>query len=436
VKRVLGLWDLLVIAAAAIGPAFSLSTTFGAMVGAGAGATPLALVAVTAIMAAVAVGYRRMGERYPNAGSSYSWVRIAFGAHAGAYAAWVLIVGNIFAIVATAVPAGTYTLALVLPGLVQNPFADAIAGALWVLATGFLLNAGLRPTARVTTFLLVAEIAILAISAVVAFAHPPVAQHAAGGPFPGLGGFAGAIAIGIWMIDGWEVSASTAEEAEGSSDAPGDGGLAGLGVSAAIILLCMIAFMRVGTLAGFAENEGDAMAYVAGQLGGSVWRIIVTVTVLISMAAALQATLVYLTRSFFAMGRDGVLPTAFGRLDRRDQPAFGIVVLTALGIVCTLASGFSPSVKTAFAIILGGTSFFLGVLFLMSAAAAVRLFAGEGTRRLSGVALPAFGTLALVGVLAVSLAQSDPSTRLFILVSAAIGVPLALWRGRTWNRAA
>ncbi len=433
-KRVLGLWDLLVIAAAAIGPAFSLSTTLGAMVGAGGSATPLALVAVTLIMAAVAVGYRRMGERYPNAGSSYSWVRIAFGAHTGAYAAWVLIVANIFAIVATAVPAGTYTLALVLPGLAQNPAADAIAGAIWVLATGMLLNSGLRPTARVTNFLLIAEIVILAISAVVAFVHPPVAHPAAGGAFPGIGAFAGAIAIGIWMIDGWEVSASTAEEAEGSTDAPGNGGLAGLGVSAAIILLCMLAFMRIGTLSGFTDNEADTMSYVAGQLGGSIWRTVVTVTVLISMAAALQATLVYLTRSFFAMGRDGVLPPAFGRLDHRDQPVFGIVALTVLGIAFTLASGLSPSVKAAFAIILGGTSFFLGVLFLLSAAAAVRIFAGERARRLSGVALPALGTLALVVVLSVSLAQADPTTRLFIIVSAVIGVPLALWRGRTWNR--
>jgi amino acid transporter len=435
-KRVLGLWDLLVIAAAAIGPAFSLSTSFGAMVGAGGSATPLALTAVTLIMAAVAVGYRRMGERYPNAGSSYSWVRIAFGAHAGAYAAWVLIVANIFAVVATSVPAGTYTLALVLPALAQNPVADAIVGALWVLATGVLLNSGLRPTARVTNLLLVAEIAILAISALAAFVHPPVANRAAAGTFPGIGGFAGAIAIGIWMIDGWETSASTAEEAEGSTDAPGNGGLAGLGVSAAIILLCMVAFMRVGTLAGFTDNEGDTMSYIAGQLGGSVWRTVVTSTVLISMAAALQATLVYLTRSFFAMGRDGVLPAAFGRLDRRDQPVFGIVVLTGLGIVGTLASGFSPSIKAGFALILGGTSFFLGVLFLMSAAAAVRMFAAERARRLSGVVLPALGTLALVVVLGVSLVQADTTTRLFIIASAALGIPLALWRGRTWNRAA
>jgi amino acid transporter len=433
-KRVLGLWDLLVIAAAAIGPAFSLATVFGPMVAAGGSATPLALVAVTLIMATVAVGYRRLGERYPNAGSSYSWVRIAFGARAGAYAAWVLIVANIFAIVATAVPAGTYTLALVAPALAQNPLADALVGAAWVLVTGVLLNAGLRPTTRVTNVLLVAELVILAMGATIALLLPPAAHAAAATPFPGSVGFIGAIVVGIWMIDGWEVSASTAEEAEGASSAPGNGGLAGLALSAASIGLCMLAFLRIGTLDGFADHEGDAMAYVAAQLGGPAWRIAVTVTVLISLAAALQATLVYLTRSFYAMGRDGVLPASFGRLDPRDQPVFGIVVMTAIGIVCTLASGLSPNVKKAFDFILSGTSVFLGILFMLSAAAAVRIFFGERDRRFSGVVLPALGTLALAFVLAVSFVQDDGDTRIFIVSAALAGVPLALWRGRRWSR--
>ena len=55
-------------------------------------------------------------------------------------------------------------------------------------------------------------------------------------------------------------------------------------------------------------------------------------TVLVSLAASLQTTLVYLTRSFYAMGRDGMLPTALGILDRRMQPARTIVLITGIGI--------------------------------------------------------------------------------------------------------
>jgi amino acid transporter len=433
-QRVLGLGDLLVIAAAAIGPAFVLATVFGPMVVVGGSATPLALFAVSLIMACIAVGYQRLGERYPNAGSSYSWVRIAFGPAAGAYAAWVLIVANIFACVATAVPAGTYTLALLAPGLADSPLAGALVATGWVLASGFLLHAGLRPTALVTNVLLAAEIVILAVGAGAAFAHPVVAGAAASAPFPGSVALVGAMVIGIWMIDGWEVSASTAEEAAAGSREPGLSGLVGLILSAAVLWLCMLAFMRVGTLEGFAANEGDAMAYIGLQLGGNVWRVVIAATVLVSLAASLQTTLVYLTRSFYAMGRDGVLPPALAALDARDQPTCAIVLMTGAGMLFSLASGLSPTIRAAFAFILSGTSVFLGLLFMFSAAAAVRIFAREPQRRLTAVVLPALGTLALTFILAFSFVQDDSSTRLFIVAAAAAGIPLAVWRARVARR--
>jgi amino acid transporter len=423
VRRVLGLGDLLLIAAAAIGPAFSLATTLGAMVAAGGSATPLALVLVTAIMVCVALAYRRLGARYPNAGSAYTWVRIAFGAHAGAYAAWVLIVANLFAIFATAIPAGTYTLALLAPGLVDAPRAEALVGALWVLGAGVLLYRGLRPTSRVANVLAVAELLVLAVAAAFAALHAPAVHAAAAAPPPALGGLIGAVAIGIWMTDGWEVSASTAEEALEGNTAPGAGGLAGLLLTAAVLWVCMTAFLRVGTLDGFAAHEADAMAYVGEAIGGGAWRTAITATVLVSLAASLQTTLIYLSRSFFAMGRDGVLPRRFGTLDAREQPAFAVGLLTAAGVAGMLASAFFPTVRAAFDFILSGTTVFLGVLFLLSAAAAVRIFARDRTARIDGVVLPALATVALVGVLGVAVASDDGPTQAFLLIAALAGIP-------------
>ena len=398
------------------------------MVASGGSQTPLALVLVTAIMVCVAIAYRRLGARYPNAGSAYSWVRIAFGARAGAYAAWVLIVANLFAIFATGVPAGTYTLSLFAPALAGSPQADALAGAAWVLGAGVLLYRGLLPTSRLANALAITELAVLAVAAAFAALHAPVAAAAAVAPPPPIGGLIGAVAIGIWMTDGWEVSASTAEEARDGNTAPGAGGLAGLLVTAVVLWLCMIAFLRVGTLDGFAAHEGDAMAYVGEAIGGGIWRVAITVTVLVSLAASLQTTLVYLSRSFFAMGRDGVLPERFGTLDAREQPAFAVGLLTAAGVAGLLASAFFPSVRAAFDFILSGTAVFLGVLFLLSAAAAVRIFVRARTAWLDGVALPAAATVALAGVLAVSVSLADRPTQWFLLVTALAGVPFAWWR--------
>jgi amino acid transporter len=404
------------------------------MVAFGSSATPLALVAITLVMACVACGYARLGARDPNAGSSYTWVADAFGPVAGAYAAWILIVANIFAVVATSAPAGAYTLALLAPNATPAPLANATVGSVWVLAAGLLLWRGMAPTSRVANVLAIVELCVLAASAVAGFVHAPVAGAVVHAPFPTFAGFAGALVIGIWMIDGWEVSASTAEEAENATTAPGAGGFFGLVLTSSVLWVCMAAFLRMGTLDGFTQHEGDALAYVGANLGAG-WRLALTATVLVSLAAALQATLIYLSRSLFAMGRSGVLPAAFGRLDARAQPTFSVVVLTAIGIAGTLASGASPSIQSAFEFILSGTSFFIGALFLVTAAAAVRIFAGNPRERWMGAIWPAAGVAALVAILGASLAQGDPATRAFIALAAAAGIPLAIWRGRKWASA-
>ena len=227
-------------------------------------------------------------------------------------------------------PAGAYTLSLLAPGLSGSPRADALIGAAWVLGAGVLLYWGLRPTSRLGERAGDRRVRRAGDRGADLPPSTPRRVHAAAAaPLPAAGALIGAVAIGIWMIDGWEVSASTAEEAREGNTAPGAGGLAGLLLTAVVLWICMSAFLRIGTLDGFAAHEDDAMAYVGEAIGGGAWRVAITATVLVSLAASLQTTLIYLTRSFFAMGRDGVLPGRFGTLDRRDQPAFAVVLLTA-----------------------------------------------------------------------------------------------------------
>ena len=104
------------------------------------------------------------------------------------------------------------------------------------------------------------------------------------------------------------------------------------------------------------------------------------------------------------------------------------MLLTALGVAGMLASALFPSVRAAFDFILSGTTVFLGVLFLLSAAAAVRIFARERTAWIDGVVLPALASLALAGVLAVSVSLADRPTQWFLLAAALAGIPFACRR--------
>src|ERR1700682_4379548 len=151
--RVLGLFDVTVLAGASMGPAYSLASTMGPMVAQAGAQAPLALALLSAIMLRVVIGFAplsraRRSRVRPNAGSSYAWIGQAFGNRVGAYAAWVLVLSNYFATMATAVPAGTYTLDLFAPSLANSALADAVVGVAWILASGFMLSFGLRPTAR------------------------------------------------------------------------------------------------------------------------------------------------------------------------------------------------------------------------------------------------------------------------------------------------
>jgi hypothetical protein len=123
-----------------------------------------------------------------------------------------------------------------------------------------------------------------------------------------------------------------------------------------------------------------------------------------------------------------------GRLDARAEPAASIVLVTALSVVFALAAGLSPTAKGAFEFALQGTSWFLGLLFVMSAAAAVRVFAREPAVRWTGVLMPGAAALVLGAILLIALNGDDPRTRGFIAASAIIGLPLALWRGRVVRR--
>ena len=353
----------------------------------------------------------------------------------GAYGAWLLLLSNFFATMATAVPAGIYTLDLLAPGRAQDPVWDAGVGALWIIASSVLLYVGIRPTALVTALALALELGVIACSAVAAALLPDhAAAHAAALHDTralkfSLFGFASAMTLGVWMSDGWEVSASAAEEVKDDARAAGRGGIAGLAVTTVVLGAAMVAYLHAGSVAGFTANQADAMRYVADLLGDGPWRPLIIATVLVSTSSTLWTTVLYLSRSAYAMGRDGVLPRAMGRLDVRNEPLAALAAVAVLVTLCELATGFSASAAQALDEVLNASSVFLGLLFVFSAAAAVRLFARRRQAFWAGVAAPLAGLLGLGAVIAATVAFEERSLAYIALVGVCLGVPFAWWRG-------
>ncbi|MGA8534590.1 MAG: APC family permease [Candidatus Tumulicola sp.] len=433
--QVLRFFDVTVLASASMGPAYSLASTMGPMVAVAGMAAPLALAALSGIMLCVAVAFSMLSRVAPNAGSSYSWIRMEFGNAVGAYGAWLLILSNFFATMAIAVPAGSYTLELIAPAYAASPAWVAAVGAVWIVASTILLYVGLRPTALVTFFALLFELLVLCAAAVAAYIVPHAGAAATVAPGHGgipltFAGFVTAMTLGIWMSDGWEVSASTGEEVKGDSRAAGRGGIVGLVVTTVILLGCMMAFLHLGTPKGFADNAADSLEYVSRLLGGGAWRLAIVTAVMISTLSTLWTTILYLSRSVFAMGRDGVLPRRLGTLDRRNEPLWALAGVAVLTTICQLVTGFSPSANQQLNTVVTASAVFLGLLFVLSALAAVRRFFFERNVTVPGVIVPAIGALALLGVLIETIRFEDRSTQWYAWGGVLLGILFAWWRSR------
>jgi amino acid transporter len=434
--KVLRFFDVTVLASASMGPAYSLASTMGPVVAAAGMGAPIALVALSAIMLCVAVSFSMLSRVSPSAGSSYSWIRMEFGKHVGAYGAWLLILSNFFATMAIAIPAGSYTLDLVAPQLAQEPHWVAGVGALWILASTALLYLGLTPTALVTFLALLFEMLVLLAAAVACYIvpHPAAAAAAAshgGGAIPlTFAGFVTAMTLGIWMSDGWEVSASTSEEvdASASASASGRGGILALIATTAVLVACMVAFLHLGTPRGFADHEADSLDYVGRLLGGEAWRLAIVAAVMISTLSTLWTTILYLSRSVFAMGRDGVLPPRLGTLDRRNEPLWALAMVAALTVICQLVTGFSSTANDQLNTVVTASSVFLGLLFVLSALATVRRFVSVRSAFVPGVLIPAAGALALLGVLIATVRFQDRNSQWYSLGGVVLGIVFALWR--------
>jgi amino acid transporter len=439
--RVLGLADLSILASASMAPAYSIAVTFGLMVAAAGAGAPLSLVALTVPIVFIALAFHRLCEEHPDAGSTYAWARLAFGPGIGAFGAWIVVLSYFFAAVAAVVPAGIYTLDLAAhfglapASLSSNPLAVAIAGSSWVLVASMLLIGGIRPTARVSGLFLLFECVVLLGFAAFAFLHPiaataaqPVQRNPLTFGSGGLEGFLGAMVLAVWVTDGWEVSSYSSEENQGGSKVPGVGGLVGLIATVVLILVCMVAFMGVGPLAGLANHSDDSLAYVADRLGGGWFSTIMIATVLVSTAATLWTTQLGISRGMFSMARDRLFPNALTAV----HPTFGtpyvaITVVNAGVLVVSVLTGLFPSTKDQLTDVVNATAVLLNLTFILTGASCVVHFLRKGTpvTDMTRVVLPAVGTIAIAALLDLNFVSQSAVDQRIALITVGLGIVYA-----------
>ncbi|MDX3531133.1 APC family permease [Streptomyces sp. ID05-39B] len=337
-------------------PAYTLAATTAVLAAAAGLASPAALLWCALPMMGIVLAFKYLGRLDVNAGASYSWVGRALHPGLGFLSGWALVVSATLFMVAGALPAGSYTLSLFSDRWAQNGTMAAVVGALWFLLMAGLVVKGARITARAQWLMTGIEVTVLLV-----IAGAVLVRGAGTGVFSwwwlfdvtslrGPEGFAGVALIAAFYFWGWDVTANLSEETSNSRRTSGLGGLLGVVSVLALFEIVTIAVNLVMTQSHIQKHSDTILA----DLGDALWPgwggKAMVIAVMLSTIATLETTLIQVTRTLFAMGRDRTLPAAFGLTHRRWQtPWVAVAAVTVVALILLFASSALGPVSTVLA---------------------------------------------------------------------------------------
>jgi amino acid transporter len=357
----LSFFESIIMGIAGSAPAFSIAVAISGLLAASGKVSPNALLIFAVPMLGIAVAYKGLSAKMANAGAAYEWTKSVFGGFFGYFSGWALLIASMVFMVTGSVPLGTATIdfASVIhlcdASLANNVWLTTIIGAVWFVAIGLVLIAGIELTSKVQVVMSSIELGILLIISVAAFFHTGTAGAVSafnwswfGFNYP-AGTFASSALIVVFLYWGWDVTSNLAEETKGHEyNAAGQGGFLSIFVTIASFVAFTIAALMMFTLAtasGFSDNLIVHVAQAAGL--GTAGTLAATLALVLSSIATLETTMLQFSRTLFAMGRDHALPPFFGQVHERTvTPVRTMYLLLAVGLVMIFVSSFLPSIAT------------------------------------------------------------------------------------------
>ncbi|WP_405764997.1 APC family permease [Streptomyces sp. NBC_00080] len=438
--NVLGTFDTVVMAVAGSAPAYSIAATTAVLAGAVGLAGPAALLYCAIPMLGIALAFSRLSRIDVNAGASYSWVGRTLHPFLGFISGWALVISATIFMVAGSLPAGSMTLALFDEGLADNTALSTVVGAAWFLVMLAVVLGGARLTVRAQLIMSGVELAILAVFAVLAVFHAdnslPFDWSWLGfSHFDGVSGFASGALVAAFYYWGWDVTSNLSEETRDSRRTTGLAGLIGVGI---VFLLFEVFTIAVNVILSSQQIEKNG-ANVLAALGEEVWPgwggKVLVVAVLLSTVATLETTLIQVTRSLFAMGRDRTMPSALGRVHRTwNTPWVAIAVVGGVALVLFVASNALGSVGDILADAISAIGLQIAVYYGLAGLAAVVAYRKTLLKSpadfLLGGLWPLFGAAFMFWIFVESLGELAPAAVVIGIGGLAVGLVPMLWYWR------
>jgi len=341
-------------------------------------------VLVSFILAAItcafsALSYAELAGTIPVSGSSYSYTYATLGELVAWVCGWCLMLEYGVSVAAVAVGWGQYlneflhTFGISIPAAFANPPGQDggvfnIPAILVVVLCGLLLLRGASESATANTIMVFLKIGILAFFCIVAFTAFDGSNFA---PFAPLGivGIQAAASQVFFSYIGFDAASTAGEEAKNPRRDLPIAIILSLVIVTVIYVLVTLAALgarsgQVETVDGvqtyvWGDGNGDAiLASIVADVTGTAWApALISLGAVISIFSVVLTVMYGQTRILFAMGRDGLLPRIFTRVNPRTQtPSANTIIVT---VVISLMAGFVPLGQLAEATSIGTLFAFL-----------------------------------------------------------------------------
>jgi amino acid transporter len=383
-ENAVGLPGMLMQGIATIAPSFAILASFVFIVSNAGIVTPWAYVFGGALLALQAVSAAQLAKVFPSAGGWYTWIARALHPRAGFFA------GVMFSIWLPPVGALTlsYLAVTVLEPSIKTEYGVTIYWWLWVLAglalVIYFAYQGIVLSEKALIITGTIEIVIMVALAFTGLASPGPGGFSFAPLNPGNFGLATNLFLGIvfsiFAFSGWESTGPLAEESKN----PKRNVPIGL-VGSVIILMIYFAFVTWGYLVGIGVDKVTAtgnlnapwpVAIFAQRVWSGAW-VFLLFALLNSAIAVSIACFNGGTRTWYAMGRSGVLPTALGKVNpAKKTPVNAIHLEVAVNVVafaCVLIWG----VTNVFFTWASAITLFLVLMYILANIGVVKYYMTE-----------------------------------------------------------
>lgn len=314
-ERRLSAWDATsLVIGAVVGSAIFLVPSTLARIHPSPVAAMLVFLFAGAISFFGALAYAELGAMFPETGGEYVFLREAWGPAAAFLCGWT----HLIVIQSGGIAAIATGFAALAGGLVNLSEAAKPVVAVGAIVLFTAANyCGVKLGAVAGNVLTVSKVAGLGVMILAVSSRP----HTEDAPWTWpqdwtLAQFAQALVPALWAFEGWNLVTFVAGEMK--QPKRGLPVALALGLGAVIVVYCaslwvIFQALPVTEIAASDRVAADAAQRVLGPAGGKM----VTVTMLVALAGALNACILTAPRLYYAQSRDGLQLRFLGRLDPR-----------------------------------------------------------------------------------------------------------------------